>query len=195
MLSLRSEYRQILILSTALSACWAGGIMAQESVEFSDVVERAATVSAIDRAQRLVTLRGPEGGELTVQAGPEVRNFAQIEVGDIVSLSYEQYYSAKRISPDEAPQFSAAGASGVARAEEGERPGVAFGAIDTLVVMIESIGPEGRTATFITADGALQAIYVRREQSRAFARTLKAGDLVQLTVARTVALVVEPLGD
>lgn len=183
------------IVLMALAALAATGVIAQESVEFSDLVERAATVSAIDGDQRLVTLRGPDGSELTLQAGPEVRNFAQIEVGDIVRLSYEQYYQAARIDPDDAPQFAAAASAGLARAAEGERPGLAIGSMQTMTVMIESIGPEGRTATFITADGALQAIYVRREESREFARTLKAGDLVQLTVAEAVALLVDPIGD
>lgn len=183
------------VVLAAFAACWAQCALAQASVEFSDLVEAAATVSAIDRAQRLVTLRGPEGGELTLQAGPEVRNFAQLEIGDIVRLSYEQYYRAARISPDEAPEFSAARSAGAARAAEGERPGVAIGAIDTMTVMIESIGPDGRTATFVTADGALEAIYVQRAESRAFARSLKAGDLVQLTFARAVAILVEPLGE
>ena len=64
-----------------------------------------------------------------------------------------------------------------------------------MTVMIESIGPNGRTATFISPDGELDAIYIQREESRAFARGLKAGDLVQLTVAQAVALVVEPLSE
>jgi hypothetical protein len=173
----------------------AGGVLAQESVEFTDLVERAATVSAIDSEQRLVTLRGPEGGELTLEAGPEVRNFAQLEVGDVVRLSYEQYYSATRISVEEAPETFADGAAMVARAAEGERPGVAVGAIETMVVLIESIGPDGRSATFITPDGALHSIFVIREESREFARSLEAGDLVELTFADAIALVVEPLDD
>ena len=187
--------RLIRLLTIFFAAFTAAAAIAQDSVEFTDLVELAATVSAIDREQRLVTLRGPDGGELTIQAGPEVRNFAQIEAGDIVRLSYEQYYSATRIDPAEAPQLAAAGAAGLARAEEGERPGVAVGAIETMLVMIESIGPGGRTATFITSDGALQAIFVRREESRAFASSLQPGDIVQLTVAEAVALLVDPLED
>ena len=91
--------------------------------------------------------------------------------------------------------IAAAAAAGAVRAEQGERPGVALGAAVTMVVMIESIGPDGRTATFITSDGGLQAIYVQREESRAFASSLQAGDLVQLTRAESLALVVEPMGE
>jgi len=177
----------------AVLYCHSG--IAQESVSFSDVFETAATITAVDQTQRLVTVRGPEGNELTLEAGPEVRNLAQVEVGDIVRLSYEEIWMAERIAPDQAPEVVAAATAAAARAAEGERPGVALGTAVTMVVMIESIGPQGRTATFITPDGALQAIYVQRPQSRAFAGTLKAGDLVQLTRAETLALVVEPLGN
>jgi hypothetical protein len=183
------------VLLGALVALSAGGATAQESVEFRDIVELAANVTAIDQAQRLVTIRGPQGNELTLEAGPEVRNLAQVEVGDIVRLSYEQAYNATRISPDQQPQIAAAAAAGAVRAEQGERPGVALGAAVTMVVTIESIGPDGRTATFITSDGGLQAIYVQREESRAFANSLQAGDLVQLTRAESLVLVVEPMGE
>lgn len=182
-------------LSGLLVAMCAANAVAQDSVEFTDVSEIAATVTAIDQAQRLVTLRGSEGTEITLEAGPEVRNFAQIEAGDTVRLSYEVYYSASRVDPDQVPDVVAAASAGAARAAEGERPGALIGAIQSMIVLIESIGPDGRTATFITPEGDLQAIYVEREQGRAFARSLSAGDLVQLTVGEAVALVVEPIGE
>lgn len=191
--SIANIWRQRHVVFGAVIAMSAGGVMAQESVEVSDLVEIAVTVAAIDQAQRLITVRGPEGNELTLEVGPEVRNLAQVEQGDIVRLSYEQAYMAVRIDPEEQPQIAAAATSGAARAAEGERPGLAIGAMVTMVVMIESIGPDGRTATFITPDGGLQAIYVEREESRAFARSLQAGDLVQLTRAEALALVVDPL--
>ena len=190
--SLRQKFR---IVVSVLAVLFAGSVGAQDGVEFSDIVEGTATVTAVDQAQRLVTLRGPQGNEVTLEAGPEVRNFAQIEAGDVVRLTYEQYYSAVRIDPDQLPEAAAAASAGVALAEEGERPGAAIGAIESMVVMIESIGPNGRTATFITPDGALRAIVVRREEGRTFASSLAAGDLVQLTVAEALALVVEPVAE
>lgn len=166
---------------------------AQEPVTFSDVVDLAAMVAAIDRDQRLITLRGPQGGEVTITAGSEVRNFAQLEVGDTIRLHYEIDYAAEKLDPDEVPELAATAAAGVVRAEEGERPGGAIGAIESMVVLVESIGPDGRTATFFTPDGALQAIVVQREEGRAFARTLAPGDLVRLTVAEAVAIFVESI--
>jgi hypothetical protein len=184
--------RNTVLAGVLLVLCCANAF-AQQSVQLTDVAEIAATVTAIDRDRRLVTLRGPQGNELTVEAGPEVGNFAQIEVGDTVRLAYSLTYRATRVDPAQAPAVVAAVSAGAARAAEGERPGVALGAVESMIVLIESIGPEGRTATFITPGGDLQAIYVQREEGRAFARSLAAGDLVELAVGETVAITVEPI--
>jgi hypothetical protein len=46
-----------------------------------------ATVEAIDRAERVVTLKGADDELFEVVAGPEVRNFDQIEVGDELAVT------------------------------------------------------------------------------------------------------------
>jgi hypothetical protein len=182
------------LIGGLLALLLAGGAFGQDSVEFLDVAEIAATVEAIDVDNRLVTLRGPQGNEVTVEAGPEVRNLAQIEAGDVVRLNYQLYYRATRVEPADLTHFAGVGIDAV-RAAEGERPAAAIGMAESVVVAIESIGPDGRTATFITPDGALQAIFVRREEGRAFARSLAPGDLVELTVGEAIAVVVEPLSE
>ncbi len=55
-------------------------------------VEVTATVMAIDKANRTVTLKGPKQ-TVDVVAGPEVRNFDQIHVGDLVVVKYERALS------------------------------------------------------------------------------------------------------
>src|SRR5437773_2555037 len=54
----------------------------------ANVVEITASVQAIDKANRTVTIKGPRGRVETVTAGPEVKNFDQIKVGDNVVLRY-----------------------------------------------------------------------------------------------------------
>src|SRR5262245_65769976 len=56
------------------------------------IAERAvritATVAAVDAVQRSVTLEGPGGDIVTLPVGPEVENFDQIRVGDLVVVRY-----------------------------------------------------------------------------------------------------------
>ena len=41
-----------------------------------------ATVEAVDAAKRQVTLKGPKGNVVPLTVGPDVRNLAQVKVGD-----------------------------------------------------------------------------------------------------------------
>src|SRR5207244_178156 len=51
-------------------------------------VKLTATITAIDKATRDVTLKGPQGNEETVTAGPDVKNFDKMKVGDQVNVEY-----------------------------------------------------------------------------------------------------------
>ena len=53
----------------------------------SRTVKLTATITAIDKATRDVTLKGPQGNDVTVTASPEVKNFDQLKVGDQVDLN------------------------------------------------------------------------------------------------------------
>ena len=54
----------------------------------AQTVKITATITAIDKATRDVTLKGPQGNELVVTAGLEVKNFDNLKVGDQVDLQY-----------------------------------------------------------------------------------------------------------
>ena len=57
-------------------------------VGIAQAVDVTATISAIDAAKREITLKGPEGREVTMVAGAEVKNFNQLKVGDKVDIQY-----------------------------------------------------------------------------------------------------------
>lgn len=50
--------------------------------------EARGVVEAIDSQARVVTLKGDQGWSLDIPAGPEVRNFDQLKVGDRVAIVY-----------------------------------------------------------------------------------------------------------
>jgi hypothetical protein len=175
-----------------LAALAATSASAQESVQISETQEISATIIAVDQELRLITLRGPQGNLTAIEAGPEVRNLAQIEVGDTLRVVYEQLYIATLTGAEVASPVTDV-AVGAVRAEAGEMPGGAVGTMSTIMVTIESIGPEGRSATFRGPDGRLEAIDVQTEEGREFSRGLNTGDVVQLTFAEALAIMVEPL--
>jgi Cu/Ag efflux protein CusF len=63
---------------------------AVKEVAVGDVAKVSATVVSVDQATRVVVLKGPEGNSVRFVAGPEVKNLAQVQVGDIVTLEYAQ---------------------------------------------------------------------------------------------------------
>ncbi|MCX7098648.1 MAG: hypothetical protein NTV43_12180 [Methylococcales bacterium] len=121
-----------------------------------ELVVVTATVKAINKKDRVVTLTQPDGKESEVKCGPEVRNFAQIRVGDIVTTSFletvELFVSAADVP-------SADGAIAAGRAPLGSKPGFAavkavevsasVVAIDYQTREVKLKGPDGKTVKMI----------------------------------------------
>ena len=53
-----------------------------------ETLEISGTLAALDTETRQVTLDVGDGATMSFVAGPEVRNFAQLEVGDLVKIEY-----------------------------------------------------------------------------------------------------------
>ena len=90
-------------------------------VAMAQTVKATATITAIDAATRAVTLKGPKGNEMVVTAGPEVKNFAQIKVGDQVNVEYVESLALELKKGGGAP-VAATVKEGAAAAKPGERP-------------------------------------------------------------------------
>ena len=58
------------------------------AVAVADAIELQGTVTALDKNTRAVTIQGATGRVMTVTAGPQIKNFNKIKVGDLVTLSY-----------------------------------------------------------------------------------------------------------
>lgn len=152
--------------------------------------EVEATVVQVQKDKRLVSLRGPEGRVVTLEAGPEVRNLDQVEVGDKVVAAY---YEAIGFAVQEPGAASPSGTAVTAgRAKPGEKPGAAIGQYARTTVTIESIDRKTHTVTFTGEDGMTRAIPVQTEEGREFVKKLKPGDRVQITYAEAVAVRVDP---
>jgi hypothetical protein len=166
----------------------AGCSSSPEPLEISDVQEIEAIVMAVDAEARLLVLRGPAGNEVAFRVGPEVRNLPQVEVGDILRVSY---YTGFVFSMAEPGNAGADAEIAAGRAKEGDRPGAMVGATTRQTVEILSVAPDGTAVSFRDADGLLQSIDVPREEGQAFARKLRPGDLVDIQYTEAIAVGVE----
>ena len=60
------------------------------AVRSAESVVMQGRITAIDQESRRVNIKGGSGNELSFVVGPEVKNFAQLKVGDIVTLNVIQ---------------------------------------------------------------------------------------------------------
>ncbi|MBY8977169.1 hypothetical protein KHP62_15230 [Rhodobacteraceae bacterium NNCM2] len=180
-----------LILKTAIVATLLAGCAEEkpkpESAQRAEAVKRVATVQTVDPDTREVLLQGPSGRAFVIVAGPEVRNFDQLEPGDRVEATY---YEAVAVSmadtddPNDAVTVDAA-----ERAKKGAKPGLIATQVSDFTVEFLEFNPETNIATFVTPDNVVHRTVVRPEM-REFALAREPGERVHVTIEQAVAILV-----
>ncbi|HUL91539.1 MAG TPA: hypothetical protein VLV56_04240 [Burkholderiales bacterium] len=167
-----------------------GTVVASEPGKAAAVraVKLTAQVVAIDKASRTVSLKGPKGNVVDVVAGDEVKNFAQINVGDFVVVEFLQSLSLEL-------QKTKSGASGIstqsaaATAKPGERPAAAAGRQVTAIAKVTALDKKAKTITLKGPRGNSVMLDVQNPDQF---KVVKVGDEVLVTYTEAVAISVEP---
>jgi ribosomal 50S subunit-recycling heat shock protein len=159
------------------------------SVKKEKTTHVVATVEAVDLENRIVTVKGPEGNIVDIKAGEQVKNLAQIKVGDSVEITYYESIAAKVYKAGEAPQGTAATVATERTAKPGEKPSGIVGSQVTITATIESISPDKSTVTLKMADGKFKVVKIQDKKNLT---NVKAGDEVVITVTETLAIAVKP---
>lgn len=156
-----------------------------DPVEISQTTEMEATVVNVNADERLLALRGPDGNEVALRVGPDVRNLGQVEVGDTLNVSYYSGYVMSMAEPGDA---GVDGEIAAGRAAEGERPGGMVGTTMRATVEILSVDKEGKAVSFRDSEGRIQSIRVQREEAQEFAKRLSQGDMVDVRYSEAMAV-------
>jgi hypothetical protein len=162
------------------------------AAEISNEMTATADVVAVDKAQRLVTLRGDDGRLVDVRASDAVRNFDQIKAGDTLRVKYRQSLAARRLPSGSDPGLVGGGVT-ANRAKAGDRPAGGVGALVSLRVKIVSVDRSREVVVFSLPSGELVAHRIATPQGREFVKGLAVDDLVQLDYAEALALSIETL--
>jgi hypothetical protein len=158
-----------------------GGVREEE-------VTVTATVQNVDQKERLVTLLLADGTTETIRVASEVRNLPQVKRGDSVIINYYQSVAFEVVKPGEA-KLGVSTAEGAARAELGEKPGVAGGRVVTLVADIVKLDRKNQQAVLKGAQGKTVTVNVQRPE--VFDK-VKVGERVEITYTEAVAVDVQP---
>jgi hypothetical protein len=152
-----------------------------------EVTVRARVVE-IDKASRTATLRGPNGNLTTVAVPAEVKNFDQVNVGDMLLIRHIMAVAA-RLEPATASGIRERVESGAAAsAPAGGAPGV--GGVRTVEVLavVQGIDRKARTATL---RGVHRTVRVSVPDGVDMTK-IKMGDEVRAVITEAVVLAVEP---
>jgi hypothetical protein len=151
-----------------------------------NTMDVSARVTAIDNANRKVTLLGPDGEKFTVKVGPEAVNFDQVMVGDVVKATVTEELVV--YLKEEGAHAGDESAAVVALAPKGDKPGGLVAQTTQVTATVVSIDRTNRTATLRFDDGSTETFPVREDLNLS---RRKVGERVVFRVTEMIAITVE----
>ena len=150
-------------------------------------IKGTATITAVDKATRDITLKGPQGREMTITAGPDVKNFDQLKVGDQVDMQYVEALTLQLRKQGDKVVAKTEKTDAVG-AKKGETPGGAVGRQVTVVANVVAVDPAKQV---VTLKGPNQTVDLRVQDPAQF-KNIAVGDQVEATFTQAFAVAVEP---
>lgn len=146
----------------------------------------AGTVTEINKESREITLKGPDGGLVTLTASDSVERFEEIEVGDQITFEHYSYIKAEFRKPTEeevAEPLMVLAEGG--KAPEGMDPASVVGAVVKALVTVEILN---RPNMFATVKGPRGNYLTIDMEDEALMQKLHIGQQVILTYAEAMAI-------
>jgi len=156
-------------------------------VSMSQAMEGSATIAAIDKASRTITLKRTKGDEVKIVAGPEVKNFEQLKVGDVVNVTYLESL-ALELKKGGGLKVEKTEKAGVVGAKPGAKPAGAAGRQVTVVGDVIKLDAATQT---ITVKGPERTVELKARDPEQF-KLIAVGDQIQATYTEALAVSVTP---
>jgi len=160
-------------------------IAAQKPVSVAETTTNTATIVAIDKTSRIVTLKGKEGFTVDVLCGPEVQRFDALKVGDTVTFRYHASVVSAISRPGDKPKDPIS--TNVTRTP-GAKPGGTVAQQLNATVTIEEIDPQAPSVSVKTDDGRRMAFKIEDKKNL---EGYKVGDKVNITYTQALAVSVK----
>jgi hypothetical protein len=151
-----------------------------------------ATVEAIDREKRTVTLKGEQGKTKTVDVPADAPNFDRLKKGDKVKMSYQESAAVSVRRPGEVkPEMKTKETS---EQIQGAKPGQMLERQQTISAEVLSVDAKKNTLKVKGPGGKTKEIAVQDPSMRERLKTLKPGEVVELVYTEAMAITLEPAG-
>lgn len=176
---------QIAALTTALLASSAL-VQAQPASPAKPKVEAAAMMDTvydlyegdvvkIDAKTRTVTFKNKDG-ESSFVAGPEIKNFAQIKVGDHLSVTYELAVALELIKTKSDGIRTKQEASAVSTAQPGQKPSQTITNATEIIADVVAVDRAKKTASIKGPNGKVTVVKVKNPD---LLKDIAVGDVVK----------------
>jgi Cu/Ag efflux protein CusF len=160
---------------------------AQKPVTESATVEMTATIEAIDHDNRVITLKDKDGNTESILAGPQMKRFDELKVGQTVTFRYHESVALQIRKPGEAAAPTAAGKETLVRGQ-GAKPSATVSRQDTATVTVKSIDTKVPSVTVATEEGHVLSMKVNDRKNL---EGVKVGDRVEITYTVALAIAVK----
>jgi len=154
-----------------------------EGIRAATVLTIHGTVTAVDKAEKLVTIQVPSGQKYTLKVDNPI-NLDAAKEGVGVVVRYYEVVSVRKKKPGESlPALSVSG--GVVTAKAGGLPGAVAEEQVNAVVSVVQVDQASGTVTIKGADGSIETAKARNPKVLSH---LKAGDDLVITSSRATAI-------
>ena len=156
-------------------------VAAQESALIYD-----GEVIKIDAETRTITLKNPDG-ESTIVAGPEVKNFAEIKVGDRFDVVYELAVAIELVKVKNPGAPTEQITTSTATAPQGDKPGMITTNTVTATANVEAIDA---VKNVVSLKGPQGNIFKVKVQNPDLMKDIAVNDQVKVVYTEAIAAVV-----
>ncbi len=162
------------IVAGAVLISGARTVAAQSKTITSEMRTETGVVEAVEAQTRTVTIKKADGTYVTTVAGPEIKRFDEVKIGDKVTAKYYENVIVRVKKPGEPDVDSkAAGTTGAGQAT----PGGTKAKQRTITATVTAMDPAVPSMTFTGPNGWK---YTSRIQDTAAAAQVKVGDKVDI---------------
>jgi hypothetical protein len=150
----------------------------------TEVVQLQGKVKSIDKKKRAVVVVGPNGNEIVFNASADVRNFDQIKVGDLVTLTYAQALALELKKAASKGIRERVDTENALAAKPGEKPGMMVEKSVRVIADVVAVNPKAQT---VTLKGPKRTVELHVKDPAQF-QNAKVGDQVEVLYVEAVAL-------
>lgn len=185
-LILAAAFAALPLAASAQSAPQAAALAASApgKAAVGEVVQLQGKVKSIDKKARSVVVVGPQGNEVLLNAGEEARNFDQIRVGDLVTLTYAQALALELHKVANNGIRERVESEDAMRTKKGEKPGVAIEKTVRVIANVVAVNPKAQT---VTLRGPKRTVELAVNDPAQF-KEIKVGDQVEAKYVEAIAI-------